>query len=167
MTPAEIVSAAIAVLGLVGGAIGFFRSRKADKASKSAADEAGRASERSIAASEAAARAQERIAAAIESQGQPNSETSQKQVVWRIDKVGDSRLRLTNVGNLIAQRVHIEPSPTETQRLFRVTEVPGLEPGEGLDFTVVRTLGGPQVESVYVTWDNGYGANQRKELRVR
>src|SRR4051794_18388116 len=62
MTAADWIADALGLLGLVGGTIGFFRSRSADKRSEQAAKDAAAAMLRSATAGEESAEALKRIA---------------------------------------------------------------------------------------------------------
>lgn len=168
MTTPEIISTVLGALGLVGGAIGFFRSRSASKAARASADVAGRASDRSIAAAEAAADAQLRIAAAIEASrdGTTHTPAEAHEVRWRVDQIGDYQVRATNVGDLTAGAVDIAADPPEAAHLLRVFEQPDLRPGEGLTFSVMRTMGGPQVSAVEVHWTDPDGTARTQGLRI-
>lgn len=165
MSTAEWVSSILGALGLAGGAIGFFRARAAAKSSKESADIANRASDRSIAAAEAAADAQQRIAAAIEQRSLAEPMPVSPAVRWRVDQIAKSRMRLTNVGTDVAGGVTLRASPDEAEHLMRVDEVPDLQPHEGLSFMVLRTMGGPQVSGVAVTWTDSSGPHESK-LRI-
>jgi len=103
MTSYEIVSTIIAVLGLVGGTLGFVRAQMSNRKASSALEEARASAVRSTAAHEASADALRRANELTEAMMPTPS------VSWRVHLSGFWEVELHNVGDIDAIDVVVSP----------------------------------------------------------
>lgn len=152
----QYITWAIAILGLLGGAIGFVRSGLANKKARAADELATKASLD-------AAAAQKDIAAAL---GQMVA-APDPIVRWRLSQVGENKWSLINEGNILARSVTLGGVPNEASGHLMAAEHPDLEPGESYSFFISRTMGGPQIQSLKVVWlDQTADHGLEKTIRV-
>lgn len=141
MSAYELASTIVAALGLVGGAIGFFRSRVAGRAASAAAAKAADAQADAAVALQKSAAADQRIAAALEAiaahrgptskadsaDGHPNGDLAAElralvppaAVHWRIEsRLEANTVRLRNTGTIDAMDVAVQGSAVGGARLI-------------------------------------------------
>lgn len=117
MTPAEWLTGLLGVLGLAGGAIGFFAARRADAKAGAAARDASEALTKSAAAAE-------RAAAALEEANRLYAESRPKPEHWEIQWKGKDRLFLINRTGAIARDLEVIVGPSTEARFFSVVAKP-------------------------------------------
>ena len=156
MTAFEIVSVIFGLLGLLGGAIGFFRAVAADRRSGAAEAVAADAQADAASALSKSADAAERIAAAVEIMARrrdmaadtllPESPSTElkallgrREVRWVVEaRTATNSFRLRNMGTTQAREVTIDGK----------LESSSLEPGTALTFSG----GQHRADAIEVTW---------------
>jgi len=182
MTAYELASTIVAVLGLIGGGIGFVRSLVAGRAAAEAAARAADAQADATVALQKSAAADQRIAAALEAiaahQGAAPHRTSTEHPIddlaaelralvppadvrWQVEpRLEAGTIRLRNVGSLDATRVGVDGATIDAS--FKPI---GASIAVG-DAVVVRLSGSP--ESIEVTWHDAQSPDpQHERITVR
>ncbi|WP_440711639.1 hypothetical protein [Herbiconiux sp. YIM B11900] len=141
MTAGELVSSIIGVLGLLGGAIGFFVARTASKNADIAKRDAAAALTRS-------ADADERVAVVLERLAAPPEPAA-------FFEVGRSADRTTgwikNLGTVAARSLTVAGYPEPVKNLVSTGVPVELPPGQTLTFGISERLTLP-VNQVHVVW---------------
>ena len=146
MTSYEIVSVVFGSLGLVGGLIGFFYARAANKKAEKAQEVAGDALKRSATANEEAAVALKRANEIREAQ------LPVDEVRWAYAHVSGVLYTLTNVGTHTALNAVITDIGDPRGFIRPSEEARDIKPGDSIEFRVVSAWGAPRPE-FRVTWN--------------
>lgn len=139
MALADYLTIGFALLGVLGGTAGFFRSAAADR--------------RSLAAMEAA---NEIAKLALPA----------KEVKWGLFKLSNSKIEVQNTGSIPALNVVVALA-RNVGGLWRIEDKGGrdLNPGDGITFMAEATAAG--APSISITWtDSATGIPDSKELEV-
>jgi len=182
MSAYELASTIVAVLGLIGGAVGFVRSVIAGRAAAEAAARAADAQADATVALQKSAAADQRIAAALEAiarhqSTRPHPDSGQRaagqdaagdlasalralvpsdDVLWSIEpRSQNGTIRLRNVGAITAEAVSVAGADFDG---FPAPSMDSVAPGAAL---ILRVL--PAGGRLEVTWHDAGSPNARHE----
>lgn len=148
MTPYEWTTTAIAVLGLVGGAFGFFYGRSARAKAGESQLLAVQAQQESAVALKRSAAADERVVEVWERLAAPPEPT----VDFEVGSTADRTMGwIKNIGDLEARSLTISGYPEPVKNLASIRTPIDLPPGQTIQFTISERLSLP-VKQVEVAW---------------